>query len=386
MMMPPYQSEKLMQRGAASAIIVIVLFLVTSAALLSKFETTAGLMNDTVTASMRLQALYLAESGLERASRRFAAGGVACGSLAESDIALSNVGTFSISAGSTLGFDGVTSAGGSCRVQITGKTSSGNVVRVIEAMLTPAVLTNATRGNRDFVCNVPAGENLLSVISVAWSAPASPELLITSVVLGGVAGTAVATDQKNPTVTAPVRAINNGVAYSAQIYYVKNPPVGSSVAGAVTLNGTPAGIVIGCVTLAGVNQSAPVDKGAQNTGQGASPGVSLTTTQANTFVIDNLVRDNGGKLEIADITSTPTRVEMWNFTSNGSSGAGSYRGPVPTSSLVQMNWNWTGTKNGPWAIAAVSIAGDPASGAGARVRLLGGGVSGWREVVTATLP
>jgi hypothetical protein len=377
-----------MQRGAASAIIVIVLFLITSAALLSRIETTASIMNDAVTASMRLQALYLAESGLERASRRFGAGGVACGSLAESDIALSNVGTFSISAGSTLGFDGVTSAAGSCRVQVTGRTASGGVVRVIEAMLTPAVLTNATRGNRDFVCNVPAGENLLSVVSVAWSGPASPAISITSVVLGGVPGTAVATDPKNPALLAPVRAINNAVAYSAQIYYVKSPPVGSSVAGTVTLNGNPTGIVIGCITLAGVNQSAPVDTAAQNTGQGASPGVSLTTTQVNTFVIDNLVRDNGGKLEIADVTSTPTRVEMWNFTSNASSGAGSYRGPVPTSSTVQMNWNWTGTGNkaAPWAIAAVSIAGDPASGTGARVRLLGGGLSGWREVVTATLP
>lgn len=370
-----------MQRGAASAIIVIVLFLITSAALLSRVEMTASMMNDTVTASMRLQALYLAESGLERASRRFAAGGIACGALAESNIPLSNVGTFSISAGSTLNFDGVTSAGSSCRVQVTGKTASGGVVRVIEAMLTPFVITTASRGNRDFVCTVPAGENLLSVVSVSWSTPIASTLSVTSVVLGGVSGTAVPTDPLAP--TAPVRKTDSTLRISAQNFYVKNPPTGSSVAGTVTLDGNPTGIIVGCLTLAGVNQNAPVDRAAAMTGQGGAPAVSLTTNQSNTFVIDNLVRDNGGSLNMVDALN-PTRTEMWNFTPTGSAGAGSYRGPIPNNSTVAMNWSWN--QNRIWAIAAVSIAGDATGGTGARVRLPGGGVSGWREVVTAPLP
>ena len=381
MMMPPYQSAKSMQRGAASAIIVIVLFLITSAALLSRFETTASIMNDTVTASMRLQALYLAESGLERASRRFAASGIACGSLAESNIALSNVGTFSIGAGSTLNFDGVTSAGTGCRVQVTGKTASGGVVRVIEAMITPFVITTASRGNRNFVCTVPAGENLLSVVSVSWSTPIASTLSVTSVALGGVSGTAVATDPLAP--TAPVRKTDSTLRISAQNFYVKNPPTGSSVAGTVTLDGNPTGIIVGCITLAGVNLNAPVDRASASTGQGGAPIVSLTTAQSNTFVIDNLVRDNGGKLDMVDFAN-PTRTEMWNFTPTGSAGAGSYRGPIATSSTVPMSWSWN--QNKIWAIAAVSIAGDTSGGNGSRVRLPGGGVSSWREIVTATLP
>lgn len=381
MMMPRYQSVKSMQRGAASAIIVIVLFLITSVALLSRYETTTSIMNDTVTASMRLQALYLAESGLERVSRRFAAGGIPCGSLAESSIALSNVGTFSISAGSTLNFDGVTPAGTSCRVQVTGKVASGGVVRVIEAMLTPFVITTASRGNRDFVCTVPASENLLSVVSVSWTTPIASTLSVTSVVLGGISGTGVQTNPPAP--SAPVRNTDGTLRISAQNFYVKNPPTGSSVAGTVTLDGNPTGIIVGCLTLAGVNQDAPIDRAATSIGKGGTPSVSLTTAQANTFVIDNLVRDNGGSLTMVNATN-PTRTEMWNFTPSGSAGAGSYRGPIPASSTVAMNWNWN--QNRIWAMTAVSIAGDASGANGSRVRLPGGGVSGWREVVTATLP
>lgn len=362
------------QRGIASVLIVVVLFLAMAAALATRLDMTAGVVDDAATVGMRLQALYLAESGLERAARRYTAGGVACGSLAENDIAYAGVGSFSISAGSALAFDGVSSGSGSCRVQVTGKAATGGVVRVVEAILTPFVITTASRGSKDFVCTVPAGENLLAVISVSWSNPVASTLSVASVTLGGVTATAVANPVRNNDATLRV---------SAQNFYVKNPPTGASVAGTVTMSANPAGMIVGCLTLAGVNQTSPVDAFNSSFGQGGNPSVTVSTASANTFVIDNLVRDNGGNLSMVNVAN-PTRTEMWNFTPTGDAGAGSYRGPVAASGPVVMNWTWN--QNRIWAIAAVSIAGDPAGGAGSRVRLPGGGVAGWREVVVAPLP
>lgn len=361
------------QRGAASLAIVFLGFLLVSVALLRSQELSSSALRDANASDQQVQALFLAESGLERATRRFVVDGIACGSLLENDIAIPDAGTFSIGAGSALAFDGLTSAGASCRVRVTGKTPGG-VARTIEAMLTPFVVTTASRGSRDFACTVPAGENLLTVISVSWSTPAASTVSVNSVSLGGAAGVAAA---------APIRNDDGTLRVSAQNFYVRNPPLGSAVAGTVSLSGATSGIIVGCLTLAGVNQTSPIDRTAANASRGGSPSVSLITGAASTFVIDNMVRDNGGNLAMVS-AANPARTEIWNFTPSGNAGAGSYRGPFASGATAVMNWTWN--QNKIWAIAALSVAGDTSGGSGGRVRLPGGGVAGWREVVAAPPP
>lgn len=119
------------QHGAATLIAAVLLLSVVMVAL------SLGLLNantdvtDTALQADGVEALFIAESGLENAIYRFD-NGTACGALALSDSV--GRGNFSINNGSAAGLPAT-----QCRVQVTGAVTQSDTARTIEAVITQAV-------------------------------------------------------------------------------------------------------------------------------------------------------------------------------------------------------------------------------------------------------
>ncbi len=123
------------QRGAVTVILALFLLaviffaqqVVTRSAGTAAFN--ASLQGDAV------EAMLLAESGLERATKRFGSG-TACGSLASDGPHSIGRGSFTITNSYSTHFDGSTALGASeCRVRVEGKITSAKVTRTIEGIL-----------------------------------------------------------------------------------------------------------------------------------------------------------------------------------------------------------------------------------------------------------
>lgn len=342
-------------------------------AVLSASVLTTGIVRDSATEHQRLQALFIAESAIERASYRFN-NGTACSQLGETNVAMGTLGAVTITPFTTA-FDGTTSVGASCRIRATATTSTGQVVRTIESFITQTSFSS--RGNRAFTCDVPSGSNGL-VVSVTWTTSSAVDYTIYGVSFNGFAMTPAA-DPANNSVS--------GSRYKSQNFWLLNPSTGTSIDGTLTMSGDPNTVVVGCTSLSGVTtiNSTPVDATATQTGNNDTPSVTVTTSSnsGTRFVIDAISRDNGGNLTM---TAATGRAEAWNFTSSGAGSAGSNRGAasgggvIGASTSVTMGWTWNQSKG--WADSAIAVFATFATGNGARVRMVGtgSGVTGWREI------
>lgn len=117
------------QRGAATLIAAVLLLSVVAVAL------SLGLMNantditDTALQGDGVEALFIAESGLENAIWRFD-NGTACGGLMLNNVGVGR-GTFTVNNGSAAGLPAT-----QCRVQVTGTVALSGTSRTIEAVIT----------------------------------------------------------------------------------------------------------------------------------------------------------------------------------------------------------------------------------------------------------
>lgn len=117
------------QRGVATLIAAVLLLSVVAVALfIGLLNANTNITNTSLQAD-GVEALFIAESGLENAIRRFNSG-VACDA-ALSLTATVGRGSFSIGNGSTAGL-----AAQQCRVQVTGTITQSNTARTIEAVIT----------------------------------------------------------------------------------------------------------------------------------------------------------------------------------------------------------------------------------------------------------
>ncbi len=123
------------QRGAVTAILALFLLamvffaqqVVTRSSGTAAFN--ASLQGDAI------EAMLLAESGLERATKRFGSG-TACNSLASDGPHSIGRGSFTVTNSYSTHFDGSTALGPSeCRVRVEGKITGTKVIRTIEAIL-----------------------------------------------------------------------------------------------------------------------------------------------------------------------------------------------------------------------------------------------------------
>lgn len=155
-MTPRFNHSLHRQRGAAAllaAVFLIIAVLVMGQTLLrsSSINANDSLLNHDGTA-----ALYLAESGLERAAGQLAAGTATCGaalagswSYAGGTLTIANLG-----AGFSTDFNGAALGAGRCRVRVTGSSGLFGVQRTLEGIIN----TNGNllgSANADF--NAPTG-------------------------------------------------------------------------------------------------------------------------------------------------------------------------------------------------------------------------------------
>lgn len=120
------------QRGVAALMAVLFLLFMLGVVLLLAHQMAATDVYDSGAQNNSVEALFLAESGVERAAWRFT-NGTACAALAEAAMPHGR-GQFSIAAGQSTDFNGVALPGNQCRLRTTGLITGTTVARTIEGI------------------------------------------------------------------------------------------------------------------------------------------------------------------------------------------------------------------------------------------------------------
>jgi hypothetical protein len=143
------------QRGVGLLIPVVLVITVAAFAVIVAASQSGGDIQGSDANADSLQALYVAETGIERALKRFATGTACGGALAETITDLSSIGLgttayrITIGAGLTTDFAGVAlvSSQTQCRVPVTGTVIASNVSRTIHAIVDRNLLPAANNHN-----------------------------------------------------------------------------------------------------------------------------------------------------------------------------------------------------------------------------------------------
>lgn len=141
---------KIRQRGAGLLIVVLLLVTVAAFAVIIAASQAGGDIYGSDANADGMQALFLAESGVERALKRFATG-TACGAgLGETITDLSTLGlgttthSIVIGTGLTTDFAGVALPATQCRVPVTGTLLGRNISRTVHAIIDRNLLGGIT--------------------------------------------------------------------------------------------------------------------------------------------------------------------------------------------------------------------------------------------------
>lgn len=123
------------QRGVVALMAVLFLLFMLGVVLMLAHQMAATDVHDSGVQNRSVEAVFLAESGLERARRRFF-DGTACTALGVDGPHNLGQGSFTVNSGATTDFDGVTVLPvNQCRVQVTGRITATNVARTIEGII-----------------------------------------------------------------------------------------------------------------------------------------------------------------------------------------------------------------------------------------------------------
>lgn len=164
----PHHSLQCQQRGAASIAIAFLILFMIAAALATAFGLSGSVVRDATMSTQQVQALFLAESGMARALKRYG-DGVLCANLGLKTItpAVSPDGPYNLGQGSfsilsgvaaTTDFAGNVSSVPLCRVQVVGTVAG--VSRTIEALMQRS--TNGFPPDANVNFNLPVGSCVYS--------------------------------------------------------------------------------------------------------------------------------------------------------------------------------------------------------------------------------
>lgn len=349
------------QRGVAALMAVLFLIFMLGVVLLLAHQMAATDVYDSGAQNNSVEALFLAETGVERATSRFAT--VACNALGEAAI-LHGRGQFTIGNGLNTDFAGALLPANRCRVPVTGEILGAiRVGRRVEAIIERggnAIVANdvsfATRGTTGsvplnqltFAHVVAAGDTLLLVgISVDRT-----DTLIdptTGVTYAGLPLTRA----------AQANGSGNGRP-KAEIWYRLNPPVGTANI-QVTLS-VPDQVIVGAVSFQGVTTTSPFSgfaDGASATNRDppqSAASVTITTTTNSAWVFEVVAVNNSATGLTPFALAGQTRTTRWlppDVTGNVR-GGGTTVGPINPAATVTPVWDWIGTGE-RWAQAAVSL-------------------------------
>jgi hypothetical protein len=336
------------QRGAVAMITVLFLLIVVGFAVLVSLDMSGSDVSDSTSQHSSVQALFLAESGLERTVERYSSP-VACGAgLMAGQIPFGS-GTFEVYL-----------SGGRCVAHIRGRV--GTVARTIQAEI--------TRDGATIVFDASSQQaSTAATSSLSWShtvGTGSNRILIVGVSLEDE-GRSVSGITRDGQALTPAGAVEINRA-RVEIWYRIAPNSGTATI-TVSLSGNTE-VVGGAVSLSGVNQSqnlAAQFNGAINNSS-SNPSVIINTPVNNTWVVDTLAfhsRASPG----TSATVGPGQTSRWNLRTgfgNGEvTGAGSTEGPVNPAGNVTMSWtlrrNIVGTPLDArsWALGAVYVRPSP---------------------------
>lgn len=353
----PHAIPPARQRGFVSIIAAVALLVMVGLALRIGLSMSGSGVIDSAVQNDSVEALFLAESAVERGARLFAAGGACTAAGLEAGTG------FNLGRGRFKVLDTPAPAlvSGNCRFQARGEITATGQSRTVEVLVAPGeIRLNGTptvsKGNGSsfsWLHTVVAGANRLLIVGVSWRSDDGQT--VSSVSYAGRAMTPVV-DKSQPAVATGAKRV------TVQIFRLIDPPVGDASV-SVTLSAT-ARVVGGAIALSGVNQATPIEASNSNAATDNAPKVSVTTLSNNAWVLDTVARIAGGTL-------TPNRIEVWNDVTGGGAvhagGAASRHGPVSPPASILMSWNWSTSDH--WAAAAVAVKGG------------GSGVINWREVI-----
>lgn len=320
------------QRGAATLLAVILLVTVIAFSLVVALRYANSSINDTLQQDDSIAALFLAESGLERAIRNLSTSG-ACDDAG-------------VGAGPTLygfgrgRFEILSGAPGTpplCRVRTRGTV--GSAARTVEAEvrqgggnIAAGTLPPAWSGNGNVWQSLSftvSGSNRLLVVAAAIR----ENYPLTSVTWGA---------QPLTLAQATAHATSD---YRTEIWYLINPAAGTNTVTATTGPATPnSRAVFHALPLTGVAQAAPIDASGCRQVSGSSSSLSLTTTVANTWIVDSLSLPAG-----VTPAAGAGQTGMTAATGGGGSphvvGGVSYKA-VPAAATTSMSWTWANSRDG----------------------------------------
>lgn len=350
------------QQGAISALALFMIALIVITVLTITLSGANTALDDSLKQQQRNAALFLAESGLEYALQQLDSNTVACDSTLASTVTL-GTDSFSIAAGKTTAFDGVTVLPvNRCRVSVAASLAAG-AVRNVEAVVEYgggggiALDSVSSRGgnNRSSLdwTHTFTGSNGLLIVGVAYR----NDTTVSSVSYAGVAMTQLS-------------SIDTGPDVRVEQWYLVAPTPGANTI-VVTL-AAQSRLMAGGVSLTGVDQLSPVATTATSANSAAStPQVNIAVTTNGAWVLDNIGIRGQVSVPVPDIA----QVLHWADATNGGNAGnpkvlagGSSKGPLGPGSY-SMQWS---ASTVPWALSAVVV--KPAS-AGSD------GVVAWRELV-----
>ena len=335
------------QRGAAALITVLFLLIVVAFAVLVSLTMSGSDVSDSASQHNSVQALFLAESAIERASGR-AAAGIACASLAPD--------TTAFAAGSST-VVAATVVGANCKLRVTG-TVAGNT-RTVDAVLTPA----GGAITADPSVMTPYANFSASPSIPSYTVPAGASILLVGISISNANSTASVT--YGGTAMSPGPSIAGASPWPrARIFYLVSPPAGSASIVATLNPGSE--VVMGARWFSGVNTStgvnAPWDVAAATaTGNGnpkrATVPITPVTSGAWIFETTAIDKDDVTCLgATAACTALTNQLFRWEASANGNvRGAASTVGPVSPAATQSSAWSWTTGNVNKWSQAAVAL-------------------------------
>jgi len=164
---------------------------------------------------------------------------------------------------------------------------------------------------------------------------------ITGITYNGVALTR-AVDQTVNTGIGPPYGLRS------QIWYLIAPATGTNNL-VITITSIVEILAVrtGLLTLAGADQTTPLDQTGTNTGTSSTLTSSVTTTANGEYIVDAVANFSGN-----DITKDGTQTVIMDFTSLGTSGGGSY---FAQTSAGAKTMQWTSPGSDPWVSVAASF-------------------------------
>lgn len=323
------------QRGVVNLLVILFLLTSIAAVLGTVLVMSSSDIIDSSEQNDSVQALLVAESGLERAAGRMALG-TACTALVPDGAVAFGGGNLALV---SADWDLVNPAWCRVRVAATVGRSTRTVDGWFEGGGAIALEASAWNGNNNSV-------NSLTVANLTVGGPG--RVLVVGVTVDTAAGSSVRFVRYAGQDLLPQRSAGNDPL--TELWMLVNPPVGTGNV-VVTLNGSDQ-IVAGALVFTGVDLTTPADVTPlpATTGNSNTASITITPVTDNAWIVD-VVSVSGVAITMGGPAG---RQQRWNMRlGNSVTGAGSTLGPVSPAGARTLQWTWNGNRR--WAQVAIAL-------------------------------